>query len=90
VAVLDELWRTIRKRNAERPEGSYTTHLFTEGEEKIRKKTGEEAVELLLARREEELVHESADLVYHLLVLLESTGIGIAPLLAELRRRAGG
>jgi phosphoribosyl-ATP pyrophosphohydrolase len=90
VAVLGDLWRIIQKRNAERPEGSYTTHLFTEGEEKIRKKTGEEAVELLLAQQDEELVHESADLIYHLLVLLESTGIGIAALLAELRRRAGG
>jgi phosphoribosyl-ATP pyrophosphohydrolase len=88
VSVLSELWETIQGRNESRPEGSYTTHLFTQGEEKIRKKTGEEAVELLLARREEEIVHESADLIYHLLVLLESTGIGIAPLLAELRRRA--
>jgi phosphoribosyl-ATP pyrophosphohydrolase len=87
VAVISELWETIQQRNESRPEGSYTTHLFTQGEEKIRKKTGEEAVELILARREDEIVHESADLIYHLLVLLESTGIGIARLLAELRRR---
>ena len=86
-SVLAELWSVIRKRNAERPEGSYTTHLFSEGEEKIRKKTGEEAVELLLARSREELTHESADLVYHLLVLLEATGIGVEALLAELGSR---
>jgi phosphoribosyl-ATP pyrophosphohydrolase len=86
-SVLAELWTVIRKRNAERPAGSYTTHLFNEGEEKIRKKTGEEAVELLLARSREELTHESADLVYHLLVLLEATGIGVEALLAELGSR---
>ena len=89
VAVLADLWATIQERNHSRPEGSYTTHLFTQGEEKIRKKTGEEAVELLLARSTDETVHEAADLIYHLLVLLESTGVGIDALLAELRRRAG-
>ena len=89
VSVLTDLWATIQERNRSRPEGSYTTHLFTQGEEKIRKKTGEEAVELLLARSTDETVHEAADLIYHLLVLLESTGVGIDALLAELRRRAG-
>lgn len=88
--VLAGLWQTIRERNRSRPEGSYTTHLFTEGEEKIRKKTGEEAVELLLSRSVGETTHEAADLIYHLFVLLESSGIGVEPVLAELAERGGG
>ncbi|MFW5786194.1 MAG: phosphoribosyl-ATP diphosphatase [bacterium] len=87
VTILADLWTTIQERNKTRPAGSYTTHLFTQGEEKIRKKTGEEAVELLLARSPDETVHEAADLIYHLLVLLAATGLGIDALLAELRRR---
>lgn len=87
-SVIDSLWRIIRKRNAERPEGSYTTYLFEQGIEKIRKKTGEEAVELVLAAKPSEIASESADLVYHLLVLLEATGIGLEPVLEELAKRA--
>lgn len=85
--VLTDLARVIASRHAELPEGSYTTHLFTSGAEKIRKKTGEEAVELLLASTRETLVSESADLIYHLLVLLESEGISLGELAAELKRR---
>jgi len=85
--VLTDLARIIASRHAELPEGSYTTHLFTSGPEKIRKKTGEEAVELLLASTRETLVSESADLIYHMLVLLESEGISLGELAAELKRR---
>jgi phosphoribosyl-ATP pyrophosphohydrolase len=85
--VLEALARVIAERHAELPEGSYTTHLFNSGAEKIRKKTGEEAVELILASTRGTLVSESADLVYHLLVLLESEGIALAELAAELDRR---
>ena len=86
-SVIDGLWQTIRERNRTRPEGSYTSHLFREGEDKIRKKTGEEAVELLLSRSPSETTHEAADLIYHLLVLLESTGLGVTPVLEELAKR---
>jgi phosphoribosyl-ATP pyrophosphohydrolase len=85
--VLTDLAGVIASRHAELPEGSYTTHLFTSGAEKIRKKTGEEAVELLLASTRETLVSESADLIYHLLVLLESEDISLGELAAELKRR---
>ena len=69
------------------PEGSYTTHLFASGAAKIRKKAGEEAVELLLAAERDEVIHETADLLYHLLVLLEQEQVGIAEIAAELSRR---
>jgi phosphoribosyl-ATP pyrophosphohydrolase len=85
--VLRRLAELIARRRQELPEGSYTTHLFREGSDKIRKKLGEEAVELILAAGRDELVYEAADLVYHLLVLLEDSGIGLEEVLAELSRR---
>jgi phosphoribosyl-ATP pyrophosphohydrolase len=86
--VLSELARVIADRKASRPEGSYTTYLFESGEEKIRKKTGEEAVELVLARNRNEIVSESADFLYHLLVLLSQLEIPVEDVLSELARRA--
>lgn len=85
--VLPRLYSLIESRKRELPEGSYTTHLFTEGLLKIQKKTGEEAIELLLAESRRERIHESADLIYHLLVLLVEAGIGFDELLQELRSR---
>lgn len=85
--IMAELSAVIAERHATMPEGSYTTHLFEKGPDKIRKKTGEEAVELLLAREREDVIYESADLVYHLLVLLEAEGLGWDEVTAELKRR---
>ena len=82
-----DLAAVIADRREKLPEGSYTTHLFSSGGEKIRKKLGEEAVELLLARTPETLLSEAADLIYHLLVLLENEEIGLDEVAAELRRR---
>ena len=87
--ILGSLTETIRKRHAEMPEGSYTTHLFEKGTEKIKKKCGEEAIELVLANKPEDLVYESADLIYHMMVLLEAEGLTIADVLAELKKRDG-
>ncbi len=87
-SILEELSGVIAARRLERPEGSYTTYLFDSGEEKIRKKTGEEAIELVLARRREEVVSESADLIYHLLVLLNQLNIPLKEVLSELQSRA--
>lgn len=86
--VLGELCEVIRSRRRERPEGSYTTYLFDAGEEKIRKKTGEEAIELVLAHGRGEVVSEAADLVYHLLVLLNQLEIPLNEVIEELARRA--
>ncbi|MCF7929160.1 MAG: phosphoribosyl-ATP diphosphatase [Spirochaetales bacterium] len=87
--VLSRLIRVIRGRKESLPEGSYTTYLFQKGTEKIKKKTGEEAVELILAETAEELSYEAADLVYHMLVLFESRGIPFKAVLDELRSREG-
>lgn len=86
--TLSELAAVIARRKAERPEGSYTTYLFESGEEKIRKKTGEEAIELVLSRSRGELVSEAADLIYHLLVLLSQLEIPFEAVLEELHGRA--
>ncbi len=85
--ILSRLTETIRKRHAEMPAGSYTTHLFEKGTPKIKKKCGEEAIELVLAQTPEDLVYESADLIYHLMVLLEAEGLSIADVLSELKKR---
>jgi len=88
--VLSRLYEVVRARQADMPEGSYTSYLFESGEEKIRKKTGEEAVELVLARDREDLIAESADLVYHLLVLLRAADIDVEEVLSELAGRLEG
>lgn len=90
--VLDELFSTIESRKAELPEDSYTTALFTheKGENYVLEKIGEEATETILAAKDddrEELLAESADLIYHLLVLLSMKGASLEDLRAELRDR---
>jgi len=85
--ILYSLAATIKKRKEEMPSGSYTTHLFEKGLEKIKKKVGEEAIELILAVEKEDIVYESADLIYHLLVLLEQGGVEFHDLMVELERR---
>ena len=72
--VLDVLAAAIRERRGADPERSYTAYLFEQGAGKIRKKVGEEAIEVITAGTAEELVTESADLLYHLLALLEAQG----------------
>ena len=85
------LWRTISERALERPEGSYTTKLLEGGPAASARKVGEEAAEVItaaLAETDERLVEESADLIYHLYVLLASRGVDIAAVEDELARRA--
>ncbi|MBS0215519.1 MAG: bifunctional phosphoribosyl-AMP cyclohydrolase/phosphoribosyl-ATP diphosphatase HisIE [Proteobacteria bacterium] len=89
--TLAELDRLIATRESERPEGSYTTKLFEGGVRRIAQKVGEEGVETALAgvaQGDAELLGESADLLYHLLVLLRSRGLGLADVLAVLEQRA--
>ncbi|MFW5727307.1 MAG: phosphoribosyl-ATP diphosphatase [Spirochaetia bacterium] len=85
--VLERLEAIVQERRETMPEGSYTTHLFASGAEKIRKKAGEEAVELILANSPDQIVYEAADMLYHLCVLLVSEGISYSEVCAELRRR---
>ena len=91
-AVLDALFATIEARRDELPEGSYTASLFTheKGENATLEKVGEEATEVILAAKDddgEELLAESADLVYHLLVLLAMKEATVDDLRAELEAR---
>lgn len=86
-AVLSALAGVIRTRKRELPEGSYTTHLFQSGSEKIRKKLGEESVELILASARDRKISETADLLYHLLVLLADEEISLDEIARELEKR---
>ncbi|MBP1901634.1 phosphoribosyl-ATP pyrophosphohydrolase [Halorubrum trapanicum] len=91
-AVLDELFATIESRREELPEGSYTASLFTheKGENAVLEKIGEETTEAILAAKDddrEELTYESADLVYHLLVLFAMKDLDVDDLREELRDR---
>ena len=88
--ILDRLATLIKNRNKNRPEDSYTTELFQAGIKDIAQKIGEEGVELSLAalsENEQEIYEESADLIYHLLVMLEARGLSFQEVLAELSRR---
>jgi phosphoribosyl-ATP pyrophosphohydrolase len=90
--VLDEVFAVIEERKATLPEDSYTASLFTheKGENAVLEKLGEEMTELVLAAKDDdrdELAHESADIVYHLLVLLAMKEMDLADLRAELAER---
>jgi phosphoribosyl-ATP pyrophosphohydrolase len=85
--TLEKLKQVIAGRHRDMPEGSYTTQLFAKGEDKIRKKTGEEAIELVLAQSRKDIAYEAADLIYHLMVLLEVKDIPVDDVLAELEGR---
>ena len=89
--VLERLRAVIAARARERPPGSYTVDLLDHGTVKISQKVGEEAVEVVVAANAEgrdRLASESADLLYHLLVLLQSTGVPADDVWRELARRA--
>ena len=71
--TLNELYEIIKNRKAQPKEGSYTNYLFDKGLDKILKKVGEEATEVVIAAKNDdpqELIYETADVLYHLLVLL--------------------
>jgi phosphoribosyl-ATP pyrophosphohydrolase/phosphoribosyl-AMP cyclohydrolase len=84
---LNQLKEIIKDRKKNPKEGSYTTYLFNEGKEKIYKKFGEEAVEVLVAPNRERTIYETADMIYHLLVLLTYEGIDIGEVVQELKKR---
>lgn len=90
--VLARLAATIKERRAESAERSYTRQLLDAGPTRCAKKLGEEAVELVIAAVAESdaaVQAEAADLLYHLLVLLESRGVALADVLAALEARMG-
>jgi phosphoribosyl-ATP pyrophosphohydrolase len=90
--VLERLQETIAGRRAADPSSSYVASLNAKGLDAILKKVGEEATETVIAGKQGEraaLVHETADLWFHCLVLLSWHGVGVAEVLAELERREG-
>lgn len=92
VLFFQELQDFIRTRHKEMPEGSYTTSLFRSGVNKMAQKVGEEAVETVIEAcngTDDRLIYESADLMYHLIVLLTSKGYGIEDIARELKERHG-
>jgi phosphoribosyl-ATP pyrophosphohydrolase len=90
--VLAELADTVAARRTTSPEISYTAKLLAQGIEKCAKKVGEEAVEAAIAAVKGDKQHlrlEAADLLYHLVVLLEASGLPLAEVMGELEKRVG-
>ena len=88
--IVEKLAATIAERHREMPEESYTAGLIRRGTPRVAQKVGEEAVEVVVAAlRDERLAEEAADLVYHLLVLLEERGVGIGEVARVLHDRHG-
>jgi phosphoribosyl-ATP pyrophosphohydrolase/phosphoribosyl-AMP cyclohydrolase len=90
LAFLGALEGVIEQRIAERPEGSYTARLYAQGAKRIAQKVGEEGLEVALAgvaEPDEKVIAESADLIFHLLVLLKSRGVSLERVARELEAR---
>lgn len=90
INFLQKLAEIIKGRKENLPENSYTTKLFKEGENRIIQKFGEEAVETMIAAKnndKEEIINEVSDLLYHLLVLLEEKEIKLSEVIANLEKR---
>jgi phosphoribosyl-ATP pyrophosphohydrolase/phosphoribosyl-AMP cyclohydrolase len=90
LSFLLELEQLIAQRIAEAPEGSYTASLYARGVRRVAQKVGEEGLEVALAgagESDDALLAESADLLYHLLVLLRSRSLPLAAVIEQLRRR---
>ncbi|HEU5087505.1 MAG TPA: bifunctional phosphoribosyl-AMP cyclohydrolase/phosphoribosyl-ATP diphosphatase HisIE [Roseiflexaceae bacterium] len=90
IGFLAELAELVAQRDRERPEGSYTTRLLVGGVDRIGKKIGEEAAEVIIAAKNnaaDELTWEVSDLLFHTLVLLQAQGLSLDAIWAELRRR---
>lgn len=89
-SVIEKLFETVKERKANPKEGSYTNYLFDKGIDKILKKVGEETSEVIIAAKnssKEELIYETADLFYHMTVLLVSQGIEPSDIASELLKR---
>lgn len=90
--LLEKLYDVIESRKGADKSVSYVAKMFHKGTNKIAQKVGEEAVETViaaLAETREDLVNESADLLFHLLILLADKGVKPAEVVAELDRRMG-
>lgn len=89
-AILKELYDVIVDRRTNPKEGSYTCYLFDKGIDKMLKKIGEESAEVIIAAKngvKSEVIYETSDLIYHLLVVLIQQGVSLDEIYDELRRR---
>ncbi|NLM74789.1 MAG: phosphoribosyl-ATP diphosphatase [Clostridiaceae bacterium] len=89
-SVFDEIYQVVTDRKQNPKEGSYTNYLFEKGTDKICKKIGEEASEVIIAAKNnssEELQYEISDLIYHLTVLMVNQGLAWDDICEELRKR---
>jgi len=90
LAFLSQLESVIAQRIAEKPEGSYTARIWAEGPTRIAQKVGEEGVEVALAavtQADDRLISESADLLFHLALLLKSRNLSLTAAVRELEQR---
>ncbi|MFW6006765.1 MAG: bifunctional phosphoribosyl-AMP cyclohydrolase/phosphoribosyl-ATP diphosphatase HisIE [Bacillota bacterium] len=90
ILFLKTLYEVIQDRRKNLPEDSYTTYLFNKGIDKIAKKVGEEAAEVIIAGKnedKEEIIYESSDLIYHLLVVLVLNEVSLEEICTELKSR---
>jgi phosphoribosyl-ATP pyrophosphohydrolase/phosphoribosyl-AMP cyclohydrolase len=87
--TIKDLYKVIIDRKKNPQEGSYTQYLFDKGIDKILKKIGEEAAEVIIGAKndKQELIYEASDLIYHLIVLLVNEGVTPAEIMEELRGR---
>lgn len=88
---FNALYEVIKERKEKREEGSYTCYLFDKGIDKILKKCGEECAEMIIAAKngnKQEIVMEVSDLLYHILVMLNASGVEIDDISAELKTRS--
>lgn len=90
IYFLSYLSNLIKERKIKMPEGSYTTSLFERGSDRIIQKVGEEAVETVIAaknRDKKEIINETSDLIFHLLVMLADQGIEFSEVVSNLQQR---
>lgn len=90
--ILEKLAKVLEARKSESPETSYVAALYAKGQDKILEKIGEEATETILASKsgdKEKIIHETADLWFHTLIMLAHHGLSPEDLLSELARRFG-
>lgn len=90
--VLSKLATLIKSRRTADPSSSWTAKLLSQGVDKTAEKFGEEAIEAIIAavkQDRENLTNEAADVLYHLLVMLEASDVAFSDVLAELERRQG-
>ena len=90
IAFLAKLEGIIAQRAAEKPEASYTARLLDKGINRVAQKVGEEGVELALAgaaQGDDKVIEESADLLFHMLVLLRARGVSLSQVVSQLESR---